>query len=54
MGLGSTVLAGVSHWRSLRRLRRKESPVLTQWPLSFTVAMLIAIIGLVGLFMIFV
>ncbi len=54
LGLGSTVLAGVSHWRSLRRLRRKESPVLTQWPLSITVAMLLAIIGLVGLFMIFV
>jgi uncharacterized membrane protein YidH (DUF202 family) len=45
----ATVLAGVSHWLSLRRLRRGESPVLRQWPLSITVAMLFAVLGLVGL-----
>ena len=54
LGIVSTVLHGASHWRILRRLRQKESPVLTQWPLSITVAMLLAIIGLVGLWMILV
>jgi putative membrane protein len=54
LGIIATVLAGVSHWLTLRRLRRKESPVLTQWPLSITVAMLLAIIGLAGLWVILV
>jgi putative membrane protein len=49
LGIVAMVLAGVSHWFTLRRLRRGESPVLTQWPLSLTVAMLFAIIGLAGL-----
>jgi uncharacterized membrane protein YidH (DUF202 family) len=49
LGLVATILAGVWHWLTLRRLRRGESPVLTQWPLSITVTVLFAIIGLVGL-----
>jgi len=49
LGLISTVLAGLSHWFTLRRLRRGEPPVLTQWPLSITVAMLFVVIGLAGL-----
>jgi putative membrane protein len=48
LGILATVLAGVSHWRTLRRLRRNDVPVLTQWPLSVTVAMLLAVIGLVS------
>ena len=47
LGIVATVLAGVSHWLTLRRLRRNEALVLTQWPLSIAVAMLLAIIGLV-------
>ena len=43
------VLAGMSHWFTLRRLQRGESPVLNQWPLSITLAMLSACIGLAGL-----
>jgi putative membrane protein len=49
LGLVATVLAGLSHWFTLRRLLRGEAPVLTQWPLSITVALLLAIISLVGL-----
>jgi putative membrane protein len=46
LGIAATVLAGISHWRTLRRLRRNETPVLSQWPLSITVAVLLAIAGL--------
>ena len=49
LGLAASVLAGISHWFTLRRLRRNETPVLTQWPLSITVCMLLAVIGLVAL-----
>jgi uncharacterized membrane protein YidH (DUF202 family) len=54
LGIVATVLAGGSHWLTLRRLRRGESLLLTQWPLSITVAMLAAIIGLLGLWLLFV
>jgi len=53
LGIIATVLAGISHWRALWRLRRGELPVLTQWPLSITVAALVAILGLVGLWSLF-
>ena len=49
LGIVATVLAGISHWFTLRKLRRGETPALTQWPLSITVCMLLAIIGLVAL-----
>ena len=49
LGIVATMLAGVSHWFTLRRLRRNEAPVLSQWPLTITVAMLLAVIGLVSL-----
>jgi putative membrane protein len=54
LGIGSTVLAGLSHWSTLRRLRRGESPVLGRRPLSLTVAFLSAVIGLAGLWALFV
>jgi inner membrane protein YidH len=53
LGIVATVLAVVSHWFTLRRLRRDEIPVLTQWPLSITVAMLLTVIGLVSLWYVF-
>jgi uncharacterized membrane protein YidH (DUF202 family) len=53
LGIVGAVLAGLSHWFTLRKIRRGESPGLTRWPLSVTVAMLIAIIGLVGLWYLF-
>ena len=49
LGIVGAVLAGLSHWFTLRRLRRGEAPVLSQWPLSITVALLFTVIGLVGL-----
>jgi uncharacterized membrane protein YidH (DUF202 family) len=49
LGCASTVAAGISHWLTLRRLRRGETPVLSQWPLSITVAMFLAVIGLIAL-----
>jgi len=54
LGLLATLLAGLSHWFTLGRLRRGESPVLRTWPLSITVAMLLAVIGLAGLWALFV
>ena len=54
LGLVATVLAGLSHWFSLRRLLRGQTPALTQWPLSITVAMLFVVIGLAGLWALFV
>lgn len=48
LGILATVLAAASHWYTLRRLRRNDVPVLTQWPLSVTIAMLLAAIGLVS------
>jgi uncharacterized membrane protein YidH (DUF202 family) len=48
-GIAATVLASLSHWFSLRRLRRNEVPVISQWPLSVTFAMLLAVAGLCGL-----
>jgi putative membrane protein len=48
-GIVAMACASLSHWLTLRRLRRGEAPVLSQWPLSITVALLLTVIGLVGL-----
>jgi putative membrane protein len=53
LGILSTVLAGVSHWLTLGRLRRDEAPSLTGWPLSIMVAMILAIIGSLSLWYVF-
>jgi putative membrane protein len=53
VGIVAMILAGISHWLALGRLRRGESPTLGRWPLSITVAMLIAIIGLDALWSLF-
>jgi uncharacterized membrane protein YidH (DUF202 family) len=45
LGLVATALSGIAHWFALRRLRRNEAPVSSRWPLSITVALLLAIIG---------
>lgn len=49
LGLVSSAAAGITHWLSLRRLRRGQPLVLSQWPLSITVAMFLAVIGLISL-----
>ena len=50
LGIVATIFAGVSHWLTLRRLRQNKGVVLTPWPLSITVAMLLGIVGLVLLY----
>lgn len=49
LGLIATVLSGISHWRNLRKLRRDEAVLISQWPLSITVATLLSILGLAAL-----
>ncbi|MBP1634120.1 MAG: hypothetical protein H6Q10_694 [Acidobacteria bacterium] len=49
LGVAVTVFSGIAHWFALRRLRRNEAPVLSRWPLSITVAMLLAVVGLAWL-----
>jgi putative membrane protein len=49
LGTVATVLAGVSHWFTLRRLRRGDPVVLTQWPLTITVGFLLTIMCFAGL-----
>ncbi|MGD9647831.1 MAG: DUF202 domain-containing protein [Pirellulales bacterium] len=53
LGVAATIFASISHWLTLRRLRRGELPVLTQWPLSLTVAMLLAAVAMAGLWTLF-
>ncbi len=49
LGIISTILAGASHWSTLRRLRRGEAPALRQWPLSVVLAILFSALSLAGL-----
>lgn len=48
LGIVVTVLAGMSQWLELRKIRRQEVPIVSQWTLSITVALLFAIMGLVA------
>ncbi len=54
LGIVALVLAAVSHWLALRKLKRGEAPELWMWPLSVTLAMLCAGLGLAGLWALFV
>lgn len=49
LGLVATTLAALSHWITLRRLRRGEQVSISQWPLSITIALFVAVLGLYGL-----
>jgi uncharacterized membrane protein YidH (DUF202 family) len=49
IGIVATVLAGVSHWNALRRMERGELPNVYRWPLSITIALLVALLGGFGL-----
>jgi len=49
IGVVATVLSAVSQWFSLRRLRRGDHVAVSQWPLSITLAVLLSILGLAGL-----
>jgi len=49
IGIGAAVLSGISHLVFLRRLERDQPLVVNRWPLSVTVAFLLAILGFAGL-----
>jgi hypothetical protein len=49
LGVAATVAAGIFHCVVLRRLRRNQELVLTQWPLSITLAFLLSVVGLAAL-----
>jgi putative membrane protein len=49
LGTGATALAGLSHWFTLRRLRREQPLVLAKWPLTITVAFLLTLLCMGGL-----
>ena len=46
IGLVSTVLAAISHWRALRRLRRGDTLPVAQWPMAITLAFFLSVAGL--------
>jgi len=49
LGLVALALAGASHWRSLQSLQRGTPLDAGRWPLSLALALLLAVLGLVGL-----
>ncbi len=49
VGIVATVLCGISHWNSLRKLRSGEDLTSSRWPLSITVAFLPSVLGASGL-----
>ena len=53
IGMVATILAAIPHWISLRKLRRGEQLTITQWPLTITISVLIALLGLYGLWSMF-
>jgi uncharacterized membrane protein YidH (DUF202 family) len=54
MGVVVMLLASFSHWAALRRLRREEAPEIWFWPLSVTLAVLCAGLGVAGILAMFV
>jgi putative membrane protein len=53
LALLATVLSGLSHAFMVRRLQRGEQPILRQWSLSITVALLFVVICLAGIWELF-
>jgi putative membrane protein len=54
LGITATAGAGISHIRILSKLKRGQAPRLTTaWPLSICVAMVLAAIGLFGVWLLF-
>lgn len=48
-GVVASVLVGISHWKTLRRMERGEMPRAALWPLSITIALFVAVLGAAGL-----
>ena len=49
IGTLALLFIAVAHWLALRRLRRADTPPLSLWPLSITLAALLAVVGLAAL-----
>jgi uncharacterized membrane protein YidH (DUF202 family) len=49
VGLTATVLAALSQWAAVQKLRRGEQITIAQWPLTIAIAVLVALLGLYGL-----
>jgi putative membrane protein len=48
LGTLATLLAALSQWRSLRKLRRGETPRISPWPLSLTVSLMVSVLFMIG------
>jgi putative membrane protein len=49
LAIGAMGATALSHWFTLRRLRRGEPLDLTKWPLAIVLALLLALVFLAGL-----
>ena len=46
LGIAATVLCTISHWRAIIKLEKGETPGVTKWPLSITLAALLSLLGI--------
>jgi putative membrane protein len=53
VGLLATTLASCFHWITLNKLRRGQELSIARWPISITIAALVAVLGLYGLWICF-
>jgi putative membrane protein len=53
IGVVATVMVTASHYSALRKLRAGEMPVAAKWPLSVSMALLLALLALWGLWVFF-
>jgi putative membrane protein len=53
IGISTMVFSAVGYWRSLAKLRHGKVTSLGHWPLSISLALLTAIIGLAGMWIVF-
>lgn len=49
LAIGAMTIAALSHWFTLRRLRRGEALELTKWPVAIVLALLLALLSIAGL-----
>jgi putative membrane protein len=54
IGVAASVFVTISHLRTLRQLRREETPTPAILPLSITIAVLLALLALAGLWSFFI
>ena len=53
LSIAALIASGLSHVRTLRKLRRGETAAIAKWPLSVSMAMMLALLGLVGVWLVF-